>query len=269
MFHPHGIRVVLIGMTGSCLLGLSACTTSQTTQTGFLSDYSLLAKRTDSVWTNVSQHKNDVLLNQVRSVHIEPTVIGEGVGTRFSEEEKALILSEMDRQLCYEVSERFEISPQPSEQAARLRVAATRVLPTNAVGSAASAVAGRFIPGPVGIRIPGSTGGLAAEAELIMPDGQQAAAIVWARDAQIIGTDNPSLSRIGDAHQLAEPLGDLVAAAITPEGYQNRPIPTPDPCERFGPRIRPEGFVARVVTGLYTPELSGGTQTRQVEEPKP
>jgi len=31
-----------------------------------------------------------------------------------------------------------------------------------------------------------------------------------------VGTDKPSLSRIGDAHQLAEPLGDMIGDALAP-----------------------------------------------------
>ena len=35
-----------------------------------------------------------------------------------------------------------------------------------------------------------------------------------------------------------------------------RPIADPDPCARFGPRIRPAGFLAGMATGLYVPELN-------------
>ncbi len=181
----------------------------------------------------------------IERVHIEPAVLEAADDTVFTEAERTLILNEVNRQLCYEISRRFTVSSATDTGAARLRVAATRVLPTNTAGSVASAVVDRFIPGPIGLRVPGSTGGLAAEAELVNASGEQVAAIVWARDAQVIGTDNPSLSRVGDAHQLAAPFADIVATAMTPQGRDTRPVPSPDPCARYGPRIRPEGFITR------------------------
>ena len=33
----------------------------------------------------------------------------------------------------------------------------------------------------------------------------QVAALAWARNANVVGTDSPSLSRVGDALQMAEP----------------------------------------------------------------
>ena len=30
-----------------------------------------------------------------------------------------------------------------------------------------------------------------------------------------------------------------------------------DPCAQFGPRFRPEGFLAGLASGLYVPEMSG------------
>ena len=97
-----------------------------------------------------------------------------------------------------------------------------------------------------------------AAAELLAPDGRQAAAIVWRRDAMVVGTDKPSLSRIGDAHQLAEPLGDMVGDALAPSDRALRPRPDLDPCRRFGPRVRVEGILTGIATGLYEPALSGG-----------
>jgi hypothetical protein len=120
-----------------------------------------------------------------------------------------------------------------------------------------SAAANFFIPGPIGVRTPGTTGGLAAESELLAPDGTQVAALTWGRNANVVGTDNPSLSRVGDALQFAEPLGDAVADAFAPAGRPVRAIAKPDPCARFGPRSQPGGFLARMATGLYVPQLSG------------
>ena len=86
---------------------------------------------------------------------------------------------------------------------------------------------------------------------------QQVVAVSWSRSATAIGTDDPSLSRVGDALQFAEPFADAVAAAMTPEGLKSRPIPKPDPCAEFGSRFRPEGWAAKFATGLYVPQMSG------------
>ena len=260
MFPSKPLRVAKhTSIVCGAALALTACTTSEPTRSGFLSDYSLLEVRTDTVRAKIADYRNEELLDTITAVYIEPVEIGGNIGTRFSEEERAMIRTEVDRQICYEVSKRFDIAQENDPSAGRLRVAATRVTPTNAVGSVASTAANFFIPGPIGVRVPGSTGGLAAEAELLAPNGQQAAAVIWARDAQVVGTDNPSLSRVGDAHRLTTAFGQLVATAISPEDSKSRPVPTPDPCLRFGPRHRAEGIISRIVTGIYTPELSGSS----------
>lgn len=252
------ITILGIGALGLGVLSLGACASAPATQSGFLSDYSRLEARTDIVRARVLQFRDEALVSTIERVLIEPVQLGEGVGTNLTEAERSLLVYELDRQVCYEVSRRFDLATAADAAAPRLRLAATRVQITNQAGSVASAVADRFIPGPIGLRVPGSTGGLAAEMELLMPDGRQAAALVWSRDAQVVGTDNPSLSRIGDAHQLAEPFGDIVGAGVAPKDRRPRTVPDPDPCAQYGPRIRPEGFVTRFVTGLYTPSISGG-----------
>lgn len=116
-----------------------------------------------------------------------------------------MVLREVDRQVCYEISERFTLSTTP-EGAARVRTGVVEIRPTGAAGSGVAAVANALIPGAGTLRVPGTTGGLAAEAELVA-GGAQIAALAWARNAAVVGTDTPSLSRVGDALQLAEPFG--------------------------------------------------------------
>lgn len=239
------------------LLGLTAaCATAQAPDAGFLSNYDGLAVREDTVRAAVRQRRDESLARAIDAVRIEPAVAIGGAGDALTAGERQAVLTEMERQVCYEVSERFTVVDDDRPDAGRVRMAVTRVTPTNPAGSAVSAAANFFIPGPIGVRAPGSTGGLAAEAELLAPDGRQAAAVVWARNATVVGTDNPSLSRIGDAHQLAEVFGDMVGDAFAPQDRAVRPIPTPDPCARYGPRVRPAGFVTQAVTGLYQPELN-------------
>lgn len=169
------------------------------------------------------------------------------------------VLREVDRQVCYEVSERFTLAPTP-RGAARLRVGVTGVRPTGQAASGVAAVANAFVPGPGTFRVPGTTGGLAAEAELLGPDGRQVAALAWARNANVVGTDTPSLSRVGDALQMAEPFGDAVGDALSQPKRPVRPVAEPDPCAAFGPRTQPAGFLTRMVTGLYVPEVNTGSK---------
>ena len=239
-------------------LGLTACAMTDLQPSGLLSNYDALETRQDTVRAAIQQRRDDTMASNIERLFIEPSALAPGTGDGLTDLERGLVLREVDRQVCYELSERFTVLASPVPDAGRVRVLVTRITPTGRVGSAASAASGFFIPGPIGLRVPGTLGGLAAEAELLAANDQgQAAVILWSRDAQALGTDNPSLSRVGDAVQLAEPFGDAVADAFAPPERAVRPIADPDPCASFGPRFRPEGVAARFVTGLYSPELSG------------
>lgn len=247
---------------------LAACQTAPKVQSGFLSSYDGLTERSDTIRASVRERRDDAAAEAIDQLFIEPSVLQPGAADGLSDAETALVLAEADRQICYELSERFTVLSEQDSSAARVRTAVTGVRPTGQAASAASAVAGFFIPGPIGVRAPGSTGGLAVESELITTDGRQAAALVWARNANVIGTDSPSLSRVGDALQLAEPMGDAVGDAFAPRDRKPRKIADPDPCRRFGARVQPAGFLADMATGLYLPELSGaGARPGELTEP--
>ena len=83
--------------------------------------------------------------------------------------------------------------------------------------------------------------------------------MTWGRDATVVGTDSPSLSRLGDALQFAEPMADAVADAFASEARPERKIEDPDPCAQYGPRLNlartAGGVVVGIVTGLYVPEI--------------
>ncbi len=254
------------------LLSLAACA-GPPVQGQFLTSYEGLVPRTDLVRAGALDRTDPVALTKVQRVRIEPTVFSPRAGAAawMTPTEQTAVLREVDAQLCFELSERFEIvSPPAPAGAHRVRAAVTEVIPTGRVGSAASAAAAFFIPGPIGIRVPGALGGLGAEAELLDPAGQQVAAVVWRRTATAIGADNPSLSRIGDALQFVEPFADAAAAAMTPEGHTARTITSEtDPCREFGARFRPEGFGARLITGLYVPEASAARPAETAPIPSP
>ncbi|OGN43391.1 MAG: hypothetical protein A2623_13415 [Caulobacterales bacterium RIFCSPHIGHO2_01_FULL_70_19] len=245
------------------LAAVTACQTAPATDSGFLSAYDRLQTREDTVRASIREHRDEAGAAGVEQVWLEPAVLVGGAGADLPEAERQMVLREVDRQVCYEISERFTLSATP-EGAARVRTGVVDIRPTGAAGSGVAAVANALIPGPGTLRVPGTTGGLAAEAELVA-GGEQIAALAWARNATVVGTDTPSLSRVGDALQLAEPFGDAVGDAFAPPDRAVRPIPDPDPCARFGPRTQPTGFVTRLVTGLYVPEVNTGA--REAEAP--
>jgi Protein of unknown function (DUF3313). len=246
------------------LLTLGACATAQHRPAGFLTAYEGLEPKGDAIRADVKQWRDEAALAAVRRVIIAPTILMPDAKARLgwlTAAEQTLLLREMDAQLCFEVSERYEVVKDGPD--ASIRAAVTTVRPTNAPGSVVSAAANFFIPGPVGVRVPGSTGGVGAEAEMLGPDGRQLAAMTWSRNATVVGTDNPSVSRVGDALQFIEAFADDAAKALSPKDARSGKIPDPDPCAEFGPRLRPEGWLTKFATGLYVPETSAARPAKE------
>ena len=130
-----------------------------------------------------------------------------------------------------------------------------------------SAAAAFFIPGPLDLRAPGTLGALGVESEMIAGDGRQIAAVAWARQANAIGTDAPSLARAGDALQFAEPFADDVAKAMAPgsDREPRRYDASGDPCRAYGPRLRAGSFAAKLITNLYVPLPAGEAEAPAAE----
>lgn len=252
-------------MTLLAALTLGACQTAPTAHSGLLTSYEGAAPPGKSLRAVVSQRRDDRAADAIERVFIEPAVMTPDAGKGFSENERRELLREVDRQVCFEVSERFTVLPAAESDAAVIRVFVVRLKPTGPIGSAASAAAGFFNPVPIiDVRAPWAMGGLAIESEMLAPGtGVQVAFITWGRDATVVGTDSPSLSRIGDALQFAEPMADSVADAFAPEGRAERKIEGPDPCRQHGPRLdlarTAGGKVIGIVTGLYVPEIERPT----------
>jgi hypothetical protein len=250
-------RLPLVG-----LLGLGACQTAPHAPSGFLGSYDGLAAPGQSLRAAVSQRREEPALEKLERVYLAPAVlVGQG-GQRVSEKDRETVLREVDRQICYAVSRRFTVVGAPAPDAGVIRTAVVEIRPTGRVGSAAAAVVGFFNPVPLtDIRVPLTTGGLAVESELVAPDGRQIAVVTWARNANVIGRDNPSLSRVGDALQMTKPMGAAVTKAFAPRGRNKRPVDEPDPCAEFGPRSDKgrwvAGKVAGQLTGLYSPTIDG------------
>lgn len=266
----HRLSVVAVLVAA----GLAACQTTPEPISGYLSDYEGIATA-PAMGPAVQRRRDETLARTVERLYVEPAVLVRGAAEGLSEDEVAMVLGEVDRQVCYELSERFTVLAEPEAGIATVRAAVTRIRPTDQAGSVGAAAINRFIPGPIGVRMPGSTGFLAAEAELVLSDGRQAASLLWARRTQVIGGDKPSLSRVGDALQFAEEFGDATGDAFAPSDRRVRAIQSPDPCARFGPRNNPAGIVTRIVTGLYVPQTQNvrarqpTQQELRIVEPRP
>ncbi|SFG04407.1 Protein of unknown function [Novosphingobium sp. CF614] len=254
---PAGRPLVLAAMA----LAASACQSSPAAKSGYLSSYAGLpaAERNRK---SSAFHRDDKASDAIQMVFIQPVTIAPGIETELTAEEKAMVLHEVNRQICFEVSKRFLVAPEPAPGAGTIRTEIVRLQSNSRVGSVAAAAVDFVNPIPmVNFRVPASTGGLAVESEMLAPDGRQVASMLWTKNAGIVGRTKPSLSRAGDALQLAEPLGDKVAKAFATKERPKIKIGKPDPCERLGPRKNigrtvASGVVGNV-TGLYMPQVAG------------
>lgn len=246
---------------------LAACHTTPAANSGYLANYEGLRAPPRSLSASNRQYRDDVASDAVTRVFIQPAEFAPNADEGLSPADRVRLLSEVDRQICFEVSERFAVAPNPAPDAGVIRTAVVRVHRTGRIGSAASAVVGYFVP-VLDIRAPMTTGGLAIESELLEAGtGRQIAALSWARNAQYVGRDSPSLSPVGDALQMAEPMGDAVGDAFASKARVVKDIPDPDPCAAFGSRRNiartVAGFAVGQFTGLYHPDIEGaGAESR-------
>jgi len=262
------LRHALLFAATTLLLG--ACATAPQTRSGYLTTYDGLKPRTDVVRAKVQEKRDDAAVRQLQRVTLEPAVIAPGADVAWmTPDERDLLLRQLDAQMCFALSRRFDVAFDDSSSDAKVRTAVTLVRPTGRAGSALAAAAGFFIPGPIGVRTPVGLGALGAEAELVeTASGRQLAAVTWSRGANAVGTDTPSLSRIGDALQYTRPFAGAAARAFAPQGAAKRKIPANgDPCARFGPRFRLEGTAAKIATGLYVPQLSRAKDEEDEADP--
>ncbi len=253
-------------LAAGLVVATAACKTAPAPLSGYLTGYEGLATKPGTLRVSVRERRDDARAATVETLYIQPAALHPGAAEGLSPADVALVLGEVDRQACYELSERFTLTEALGPDVGVVRFAITRLRGSEPAAAGVAAVANTFIPGPIGVRAPGATGALAAEAELVGADGVQISALAFARQANVVGTDTPSLSRVGDALQFADVLGDQVGDSFAAPGRKVRAIPTPDPCERFGPRAQPAGFLARLVTGLYVPQAQGVRPQRPMEQ---
>jgi len=182
------------------LAGLAACTTTPR-HSGLLSDYSRLS----AIEGRQTKHAENrpatpPVENQPLFIEIVDFAPDVEAAAKLPDKESQLVLNQFSRKLCTGLSKRFAIASEPSPQAYRLKAHVTELRPTSRAAAAISTPLD--LASPVGARLPVGLGAFGAEIEMLGPDGQQVAALVWRRDADFTST-GASISRINDAYDLA------------------------------------------------------------------
>lgn len=193
-------RLLLGGSAVIVLGGLGACTTPSA-HSGLLSDYSQLGEVQGRLGKR-TERRPVTLLPTTSPLVLETVAYAPGVrdASRLSDPAAALLLNHFVRELCGQMSPAFEITPVAAADGYRLRAWVTEVQVTGMVGAAVSTPLSVILP--VGGRLPVGLGAFAAEVEVVDATGNQVAAMVWRRRADM--TMEVSLSRISDAYALSE-----------------------------------------------------------------
>jgi hypothetical protein len=265
-------RTPSLGAQSACLgiiLFVGACATAPPTRTGFIEDPATLTRVEGTVRAQADTRSDPAKLSQIATITIVPTIVAQGVTLPDSLDASAVqqVLSELDRQMCFELSKRFTIaSEDQASQATKISAAITGLQVTNPTASVASAAISRLIPGPGSVRLPVGRGGLSIEARAMLPgEAGEAGAMAWSRGSGVL-MDKGSLSEVGDAHRYTREFAETFAKFLVADADKSTQAQTPDPCARF----RTEGDLGRralgTVLGLHVPNSAAPPKA---EPPKP
>jgi Protein of unknown function (DUF3313) len=244
------------------LLSLTAgCATQSPTRAGFISTDQPLERASGNVRAQVDVRKDDTRRAAIGAIRIEPAVVANGIILlpAITAENVALVLGEVNKQMCFSFSRHFEIATAPPSDLTTLpsatvvRAAITGIQETSSSASVVSATISRLIPGPGSVRLPIGRGGLSMEASADLPNlGGEAAAMAWSRGAGV-AFDKGSLSQVGDAHRYAADFAETFAELLAGPDAKKRDIPQPDPCASYGPRIDYGRSALGIGLGLHMP----------------
>lgn len=222
-----------VACVSALVASAGGCATAKLETSGALASYDGLTPA-DGMTTKskLRIEKADVLAAQ--SVTIIPTTFSsEASKAELTGKQRRVIANAVDRSVCIGLSDRFVVVPQGQPADLTVHVTVTHVTVTNATAAGASKVASiapMFISAGTPIvvpRIPIGMGGLAVEAEARDVRGQQKAAFVWARDADIV-TSTPRVAASGDAYDLASEFGqDFSKLLITGESPFDKKLSMP------------------------------------------
>ena len=197
----------------AAVVGLAGCASAPLTTSGSLASYDSLTPA-DGVVTHskLRVDKADVLA--ARSVTIVPTSFsGAALRAELTDKQRHVIANAVDRSVCIGLSDRFNVVPSGQAADLAVHVTVTDVTVTDPAVAGVSKVASAvpmFLSGGASYvvvpRIPLGMGSLSVEAEARDMQGQQKAAFVWARGADIL-TSTPRVSASGDAYDLASEFG--------------------------------------------------------------
>jgi Protein of unknown function (DUF3313) len=199
------MKILLLPIGAALLLVTSACTTISTSNDGFLSRTDRLEAAKGVRGKRLATPPPSPPIERGSKLQIEAVrSVGTGVTSQLiAPAERALIENALARSACTDFSKHFEIvgAVISAPDAYRLRIGVSNIEPTGKFGAAIGTISGFVIP-LSGVRPPIGLGGLTVEFELLKPNGEQAAAMVWSRKADMAST-NAAASRIGDAYVFA------------------------------------------------------------------
>jgi len=212
---------------------VSGCATAQLETSGSLASYNDLAPA-DGITTKSKMRVDKAGVLGARSVSIVPTSFSQAASrAALTDKQRRVIANAVDRSVCIGLSDRFNVVPSGQPADLTVHVTVTRVTVTDAGVAGAAKVASAapmFISAGFPIivpRIPYGMGGLSVEAEARDIQGQQKAAFVWGRDADML-TSKPRVAASGDAYDLADEFGaDFSKLLITGENPFDKKLSVP------------------------------------------
>ena len=216
------------------VMGLAGCASAPLTTSGSLASYDSLTPAEGVVThSRLRVDKADVLA--ARSVTIVPTSFSSAaLRAELTDKQRHVIANAVDRSVCIGLSDRFNVVPSGQAADLSIHVTVTDVTVTDAAVAGVSKVASitpMFLSGGASYivvpRIPLGMGSLSVEAEARDMRGQQKAAFVWARGADML-TSTPRVAASGDAYDLASEFGaDFSKLLITGDNPFDKTLALP------------------------------------------
>lgn len=167
--------------------------------------------QSDALLTKTRQHIDRDAVLAASSVRLQPATVSPAVDSSdLTDEQIGLVKNALNRALCAGLSRRFQVVEPSAPADLTVRPVITSLTPTNVTAAGASNVinvGGRVAGAVTGLpiptlRLPLGLGGLAVEAAAITANGEEVAAMTWARGADVL-TTKPRISADGDAYALA------------------------------------------------------------------